>query len=213
MIVSSYTPKQMTEIMEFLSKNFKGRGYIAHETESEYVHTDVYVSEDCGIRNYVSFGMGSEKMDAPLEYFERAELIMYSTTDFEAKSPKSREALMSLVSLTKYPFRNNTWFGPGHTVDAPKRFMETFGYKYLLFAPTSLVFSPEDMSNGIQNVRFLVIVPIYEDEREWIIENDSNDYMELLYNKFGDDVFKIDSAREHYIPTQEDLLSLKGFSK
>ena len=53
---------------------------------------------------------------------------------------------------------------------------------------------------------FLEIIPIYADEREWIVENDSFVYMDLLYNKFGNDMFKVDIKREHYIPSEEDLL-------
>ena len=29
--------------------------------------------------------------------------------------------------------------------------------------------------------------------------------MDLLYNMFGDDMFKVDVKREHYIPKNEDV--------
>ena len=97
----------------------------------------------------------------------------------------------------------------GHTVDVSKRFADIFGYEFVLLAPTSLVFSPNDTTNDVKNVMFLEIIPIYTDEREWIVGNDSFVYMDLLYNKFGDDIFKVDIEREHYIPSEEDLLLLE----
>ena len=75
----SYTPEQMNEIVEFIAQNYEGGGYIAHETESDYVHTDVYIAEDeeNGMRDFITFGMGATLMDvpidAPLWVYERIE--------------------------------------------------------------------------------------------------------------------------------------------
>ena len=204
--IANYTPKQMEEIIEFIAKNYEGDGYIAHETESDYVHTDVYIAEDeeNGMRDFITFGMGAGRMNAPVEPFERIELVISASQDIDIIVP-----LGELVRLSKYPFRNDTWLGMGHTVNFTDDFNKTFGYEYVLLAPTSLVFSPRDTTNGVKNVIFLTVVPIYKDEREWIVENDSFVYMDLLYNKFGDDMFKVDVKREHYIPSEEDLLLLE----
>ena len=213
--VANYTPEQMEEIMEFIAEKYEGDGYIAHETESEYVHTDVYIAEDeeNDMRDFITFGMGAAKMDAPIEIFERMELAMHTSLDTSLESKKGREALSFLVGLSKYPFRNNTWFGWGHTVDVPKYFEDTFGYQFVLLAPTYLAFSPYDTTNDVETVIFSEIVPIYEDEREWIVENDSFMYLGMLHNKFGDDMFKVDVKREHYIPSEEDILSLEEEDK
>ena len=209
--VANYTPEQMEEIIEFIEEKYEGDGYIAHETESEYVHTDVYISEDeeNDMRDFFTFGMGAAKTDAPIEIFERMELIMHTSLDTSLESKNGREALSFLVGLSKYPFRNNTWFGWGHTVDVPKYFDDAFGYQFVLLAPTYLSFSPYDTTNDVETVIFSEIVPIYEDEREWIVENDSFMYLGLLHNKFGDDMYKVDVKREHYIPSEEDVLSLE----
>ena len=203
-----YTPEQMDEIIALIEKNYGGEGFIAHETGINFVHTDVYISEDEEKRNFVTFGMGAAAMNAPVEPFERIELVMHSSLDTDVKSRVGVELVNYIVGLTKYPFRNNTWFGMGHTVDVPRRFAETFGYEFVLLAPTSHIFSPCDTTNGVKNVVFLEIIPIYADEREWIVKNDSFVYMDLLYNKFGDEMFNVDVKREHYIPSEEDLLLL-----
>ncbi len=205
----TYTPKQMKEIVDFISEHYEGGGYVAHETESEYVHTDMYISEDDEMKDFITFGMGAAKMKAPIEELERIELVMHSSLDTELTSQEGRELLCGLVDLSKYPFRNNTWFGVGHTVDVSKRFAETFGYEFVLLVPTSLVFSPSDTTNGVKNVMFLDVVPIYADERDWIVENDSFVYLDLLYYKFGNEAFFIDKKREHFIPSEKDILLLE----
>lgn len=179
--------------------------------ESKFVHTDVYIAEDeeNGKRDFITFGMGAAEMDSPIEIFERMELVMHTSLNINTASKEGGDALSFIVGLSKYPFRNDTWFGWGHTVDVPKYFEDTFGYQFVLLAPTIHLFSLEDTTDGIKNVIFAEIVPIYDDEREWIVENDSFVYLELLYNKFGDDMFKIDVKCEHYIPSEEDVLSLE----
>ena len=198
----TYTPEQRKEIVDLISENYGSGEYMAHETKSEFVHTDVNISDDGEKKSFVTFGMGAARMNAPLEVFERIELVMQSSLDDDVND---YELLYGLIDLSKYPFRNNTWFGMGHTVDVSKRFADTFGYEYVLLAPTSLVFSPSDTTNNVKNVVFLEIIPIYADEREWIVENNSFVYMDLLYNMFGDDMFKVDVKREHYIPKNEDV--------
>ena len=53
---------------------------------------------------------------------------------------------------------------------------------------------------------FLEIIPIYADEREWIVKNNSFIYLALLNIKFGNKMCLVDVKREHYIPSEEDLL-------
>ena len=198
--IANYTPKQMEEIIGFIEENFGEGEFIAHEQESEYVHTDVNISDDGEMKNLVTFGMGAGRMNAPVESFERIELVMNASQDVDIIVP-----LGEIVRLSKYPFRNDTWLGMGHTVNFTDDFKKAFGYEYVLLAPSSLVFSPRDTTNDVKNVIFLTVVPIYKDEREWIVENNSFVYLDLLYNKFGDDMFKVDVKREHYIPTDEEV--------
>ena len=198
--IAIYTPKQMEEIIEIISENFGAGEFIAHETKSEYVHTDVNISDDGEMKNFVTFGMGAGRMNAPVEPFERIELIMNASQDVDITIP-----LGEIVRLSKFPFRNDTWLGIGHTLSFTDHFKNAFGYEYILLAPSSLFFSPKDTTNGVKSVVFLTVVPIYKDEREWIVENNSFVYLDLLYNKFGDDMFKVDVKREHYIPTDEEV--------
>lgn len=49
-------------------------------------------------------------MNAPVESFERIELVMNASQDVDIIVP-----LREIVRLSKYPFRNDTWLGMGHT--------------------------------------------------------------------------------------------------
>lgn len=64
----------------------------------------------------------------PLPDFQRTELVMSVSDSFDLMSREGGVLLGELTDLTQYPFRNDTWFGHGHTVAASKAFRETFGY-------------------------------------------------------------------------------------
>ena len=85
--IANYTPKQMEEIIGFIEENFGEGEFIAHERESEYVHTDVNISNDGEMKNFVTFGMGAGRMNAPVEPFERIELIMNASQDVDITIP------------------------------------------------------------------------------------------------------------------------------
>ena len=53
-----------------------------------------------------------------------------------------------------------------------------------------------------KKVIFLTFVLICKYEGEWIAENDSLAYLDLLYNKFGDEMFKVDMKYEHCGPSE-----------
>ena len=112
--IANYTPKQMEEIIGFIEENFGEGEFIAHETESEYVHTDVNISDDGEMKNLVTFGMGAGRMNAPVEPFERIELVMSASQDIDIIVP-----LGELVRLSKYPFRNDTWLGMMSVAERP----------------------------------------------------------------------------------------------
>ena len=134
-----YNTIQSEEIQEFISDNFgKGGGYIAHELKSEYVHTDTMLIESKNAdRTFVTFGMGARKMNTP-NNAKRCELVMYSTKNIATESKESFIISGELARISKFPFREDTWLGTGHTMDASEEFKETFGYDFFAFKKLSL---------------------------------------------------------------------------
>ncbi len=197
--VVMYNSNQQNEITEFICENIgRGEGVILHEIESEYVYTDLQViTPENEEKIYVTFGMGARAMNAPIAALERTELIMTASADFDALGEEGIIAANELISLSKFPFRNDTWFGPGHTIEVSERFKKTFGYDAIVFLNSHLSAN----ITGVGKVNFIVAVPIYAEEREWMIENGSFEYLDLLYDKFGDAALVVDMKRSRFIPT------------
>ncbi len=199
-----YTHEQQMEAQAHIKKLFgikdSEEGAIFHEVTSEYVHSDVAAHKtDDGETVYASFGMGAKEMNCPRKGYERAELVMHASPETELNSEKSGKLASAVVNMTKYPFRNNTWFGTGHTVDANPSYKEEFGFD--AFALLEMADAADISDVGI--VRFLTMIPIYQDERDWIMENSTFDYIEMLFEEFGESALYADKEREHFVPDQE----------
>lgn len=197
-----YTPKQMEKIQEFIEETFGEIEYITHEIESKYVHTDAAVIKDFeGAGGIVTFGMGAEESYSPLDEFKHTELIAYVSPEFDFKTEEGLILANELIGLTKVPFRDNTWFGMGHTVPTSKKFKEHFGYDAFLMAKISQTCQIK----GVGDVSFLLMIPIYNDERQWMIDNDSMDYFRYMNQTLdADDALFCDKERGHFIPDKGD---------
>ncbi|MBR6603713.1 MAG: suppressor of fused domain protein [Clostridia bacterium] len=194
---------QMDEITRFISEKFgDDEGHILHELYSDYVHTDAIILKNkTGGHTIVTFGMSSCGIKSPIDYYNHIELVIEASGRFDMKSKNGMLIANELVGLTKYPFRNNTWFGEGHTVLASKAFRETFGYDAFLLEDVQS-FAEID---GIGTVSFLSLIPIYKEEREWMMEYDSLIYLGLLKRIYGENIYCADVKRDLYIPSEDDL--------
>ena len=187
-----YNTSDLEKLQNAYTELFGGSEYIAHEISSEFVHTDVSIHDDnekeviCA-----TLGMGSRKMNAPIDF--RCELVMVSnnTTDFEKMNIVSM-----LVQMSKFPFQNNTWFFIGHTYQAPTWFYEKYGYYAFIFSMIG--------ENGIKlncgNVHPLVLIPVYKDEYDAIVSNanGSHKFLEKYYEEISeDDLFVSNIQRNH----------------
>lgn len=189
-----YLSHQMDEIQDFITKTYGGteEGLIGHEIESEYVHTDVCgLTDHDGDRCFVTFGMGARAMNSPIPGMDRVELLMYATEATEVSSPEGLLIMGELQRLSKFPFRNDTFFGPGHTIDASDEFQKRFGFDAFVFVP-----SHSTSLSGVGDVQFLLAIPIYQAEREAMMRGHSFDVLKQLEQTYGAWVYYVDSERE-----------------
>ena len=207
-----YTPEQVAQLQTYISETFGGGedDLVGHEIESEYVHTDVQIiaTKDNDLC-FVTTGMGARKMISPCPDFRRAELLMYTSKEI---APTSKEAFIivsELQRLSKFPFRNNTWLFHSHTLPASEPFRQTFGFDAfaLIWVETA------EQIEGIGEIPFLQLIPIYADERQWIMDTDTFEGYMLLDGVFGYRVQYADSKREKYIPDAKTIDELKDFLK
>ena len=200
-----YTPEQMDSVTDFIEEKFgsggKRKGLISHEITSEYIHTDVVVTGNNDYQHFVTSGMGAREMSNWMiiaeEELKRLELFFILSRKYKLSEKDKLILCAELTRITKYPFRNNTFFGPGHTIDASREFKERFGYGYFLF------FVPVEKMcvENIGDVHFIPLIPIYEEEREWMVKNDSFEWL-LGAVETLDDILKIDNKREVFIPNK-----------
>jgi hypothetical protein len=211
-LLHEYSSEQMDAVMEFIEEKFgKGErtdgGWVAHELTSEYVHTDVVITENDDYQHFVTCGMGVRKMPNCMPFgdkaFKRIELFFAGSKERIFTDYEKRVLAGELCRITKYPFRNNTFFGPGHTIDASTQFKELFGYDYFLF------YGPfEELSvDGLGDVYFLTLIPIYEAEREWMVNNNSFAWLFAFFNSEDWDLV-VDKEREVFIPNEEEMESI-----
>ena len=192
-IVNQYTKREMDLVVEYLKKEIglEDGGEVCHEKESKYVHTDVLISKASdGYLYFATFGMGAGEMNAPEKEFMRAEMILMSNE--VDKDEKKLVIAEELISLSKYPFENNTWFGMGHTAYASKTFKEHFGYDAFLFIPLSFT---EALEIDEKKINYYVLLPIYKEEREWLIENGEIDFLCEYIERYND-IVPLDEKRE-----------------
>ena len=193
-----YTDKQFEELEKHLEENFGSHyDYIVHEIESEYVHTDTFaLKTNDGDKIFVTCGMGARAMETPYGC-RRCELVMHARNRLPVTSETAMILAGELTKISKFPFREETWLGTGHTMDVSKKFKETFGYDYVAFMKL-----PHSASlTGIkEDVDFLLAIPIYEEEREWCVENHTLAFLEKLNEKFEGKELCADFKRELFIP-------------
>ncbi len=112
---ATYTPEQLIEIQNYIATNFGSNesDYIAHEIDSEYIHTDISIIDNqADLKVFASIGMGAGEMNSPIDSFQNIELMGFASEKLDIKSEESLILASELTRLTKFPFSENTWFGP-----------------------------------------------------------------------------------------------------
>ena len=196
--VIEYNADQQEEILDFINENFgEGKhGMICHELNSDYVHTDVQVIDKDNQTILATFGMGARKMRIPvpqLKELQRAELVMFATADLNKEAGlagmgRSMKAAAELQKISKYPFANDVWIGPGHTINASDGFAAEFGYDFFFFL--NAADKPANV-RGMSPVTFLQLIPIYKEERDWMASHPGTNAEQRVLDEY------LDWAEEH----------------
>lgn len=176
-----YEEETRERVEKFIFENFESTedGMICHEITSEYVHSDVFnFTSDFfeGSRLYCSSGMGARSQNSLRPGYDHIELMLVGSENLKDDMVVNQQ----LVALTKYPFANSSWLGPFHTIDVIEPFKEKFGYSYLWFLPEFGEIEVEDSFESY-TVKFLPLVPLYENERNILARMDESS--EILQNK------------------------------
>ena len=175
-----YDEESREHVEKFIYEHFEceddsdEEGMICHEIKSEYVHTDVYNFNSGfidGNRIYVTCGMGARSQNSLRPGYDHIELMMFGSENLK----NDIYVMNQLVNLSKYPFRNSSWVGPFHTIDVMEEIKEKFGYDYLWFLPEFAEVEAKSLfEESTHTVKFLPLVPLYEDERNVLARMDES---------------------------------------
>ena len=156
----------------------------------------------------MTFNAGVRPTLSPFPDYRHVEYVMYASKAEEIV--KSRDVPLigaELQRISKYPFENQTWLGHGHTLNTTEKFRERFGYEFVLFLDYQKCLTLQTEDEGDMDVHFLVALPIYEDERNWMARQQDpaaalRKYMEAYAEMFDDadtTLGFVDRPRQHVV--------------
>ena len=171
------------EFESFIVDNFGEIENVAHEIVFEHVHSDVAIVNDEDETTFITFGVGAREMDAPEGMYKRFEISMSASRD-TLTDKQTFLIANELMKISKFPFKNKTWLGPFHTINASEEFSKEFGFKYFLF---------DVLAEYNNSVVVLKCIPVYEGEYTAICNTrtGSIDFLKKYYDTFilDDNVF------------------------
>lgn len=191
--VELYEEEEIDAIEEHIKEYFGDFPTVFHEIVSPDIHCDICIVPPSEERNYytlLTMGMGAHIMDIPeelaVEEYGRAELLICLPPDWKV-GENSEEwfwPISLLKNLARLPINCDTWLGWGHSVDNQRPFAESTELA------GSLLIYPENVDDGAETcvlpngdtVNFFEVVPLYREEMDFKIDNDTKSLLEKMRN-------------------------------
>lgn len=208
-IKERYSLSQIKSIEAHIEKYFGKIAYVNHEIVSPDIHLDIYVVEPTREKDYytlITVGMGAHKMNVPKGYNKnkcsRAELIITLPKSWELslEAEKWYWPTRLLKDLGRLPINSNTWLGYGHTVSNQVQYDESTELS------GAYIFFPYEAKNNekcfrckismLEFVNFYQVIPIYEEEMNYKIENGISKFENLFPEDYN---FIVDPKRKSFI--------------
>jgi len=190
-----YSNEEMDVIDRHIGKYFGAYKNVFHEIVSPDIHVDIVIIEPTVKRNYyvlVTMGMGAWKMEIPPELkkyrIDRAELLVCLPPDWKLDSLDDEKwywPLRWLKILARLPAKESTWLGWGHTIPNGGPFAENTRLS------ATMLISPGAFSKksyvcklpGGDEVNFYQMLPLYDEEIEFKLQNSAEALLDLIDNK------------------------------
>jgi tetratricopeptide (TPR) repeat protein len=192
-----YTEDELDRLEDHIQRYFGSYQNVFHEISSPDIHVDIAVIEPTAEHHYytlVTMGMGAHRMEAPpdLEHLERAELLISLPGDWNLEEASLAEEkwywpLRWLKILARLPLAEHTWLGWGHTIPNEGPFAEnTELCGVLLLNPGTFGEAASTCAIPGGQINFYQLVPIYNEEMEFKINNSAENLLEF----FDDEMLK-----------------------
>ena len=225
-VMYAYTNEESRMLENFIRENYGDFELVLHEIVSKGIHLDIAIVPPTEKNNYyklITMGMGAYTMNVPNELkpynLERAELVLYLPADWKIDSELEEDywPIRYLKILARLPFDHKTWLGFGHTVSAnndnsPYADNTNFCSTMLL---TALNNNNQKLNFNLKNkgkINFYQLYPIYKEELEYKINNDSMALLNLISDKDLSPVLNI--KRKNYgLEKPKQVKEIKKVSK
>lgn len=202
-----YTEEELDAVDAHIVAWFGEYENVFHEIASPDIHVDVCIVDPTPERDHytlVTTGMGAHRMNVPRELrkakLDRAEVLITLPPDWDIQSSDEKWywPIRLIKSLARLPGESNTWLGYGHTVENGEPFAENTEFcgsmltmPYYFGKEAAVCILPDG-----DEINFYQVVPLYESEMNFKIENDA----EMLEDLFPEDFDMIvDIARKNVI--------------
>lgn len=191
----SYYPEEKEAVLNYLEENF-GEYYVIKDEDEDFPKVELLVFPPNEERNHYvvsTVGMGHSIMrsmpeELLQEGYGRLELLVALPKDWDIYStePEYTWPLEWLKLLAKWPFRSDIWLGWGHTIPNGEPFAKnTKLFCMILLDPVE--YAPEltlHLESG-ERISFLQMIPIYEEEMEYKIQNRAEGLIKLFGENFS----------------------------
>jgi len=161
---------------------------VFHEKESTIFHLDIYWIQPNDSINYnllLTNGISSQPLETPNKSFSKyIELCVLLPPDWisdnDWSQPEKNWPLTLLPKLGRYPFQNNTWLGFGHTLETGEKLPGTNFEGIMLLNSVSLNNEFLNIKYGDNDIKILTLFPLYLEELNFAVNNDSLKLLELI---------------------------------
>jgi len=175
--------KDIERLEQYIKENIGEFNNVFHEITSPDLHIDVVIIEPTKEQDYytlVTMGMSAFKMPVPTNFgrVNRAELAIRLPKNWNIASNEEQDywPIRIIKELARFPFYDNCFLADGHFIDWPNEFANT---KYNSVVLNRLVKGPNCKLKNHDEVVIYNVIPLYESEYKYLMENGSNKFFEM----------------------------------
>lgn len=206
--LSYYSDEEKNIVLEYMKKHF-GLTTLPHDENDmqEYPISTVFMPPDEHYENYrvLTIGLGGyrgiEQLPDENQIIHRVELVscIPGSRPFEEALNQAGWIMRIMRQFGEMIQFDRSWLGFGHTISYGDRLDESVDYDGVIFSPASELKNTADkciLPCG-EEVEFLQMIPLYEDEMVFKIENGCMDLFDKLFEGLGENAAMIMPQRKN----------------
>lgn len=207
--INELSKNDFENIKQFICDNFGDFDGVYKEIVSEKINCNICIVPPNETNNFykiITIGASALDMNIPQELenknLELFELVIFLPNDWEFQfdkifqdevtSSKWYMPINILKNIARLPFEYDTWIGYGHTICFNDNLKLGEFKNFVLDVPNNLLETKFlKLENG-KIVNFYCVIPVLNDEMDFILDNNVENLLEKIYDKNNSQVINID---------------------